>query len=230
MSYYVFVVSSRNSPCYERFDSIRRKQLQELGIPYKILLNGWLPEGYVLQDDEEYTSEEAMTPTMALKFLRGCRQLADIGFPDFIIRVNSSTFVDFKTIGSLLHSLPREKCLAGHNMHMEEETGITEFMHGTAMIFSKDVIEYLLNMKMGPSENKYMIDYPDDVSLSVFAKKYCENFIDLRLMYKFFVYNTQLPSPLHFEAHHIFFRILNPSYRVEIDVRIWEILRDHFCP
>ena len=229
MSYYVFVVSSRNSPCYEKFDSIRRKQLQDLGIPYKILLNGALPEGYVLQDDEEYTPEEAMTPTMALKFIGGCRNLADIGFPDFIIRVNSSTFVDFKTMGQLLHSLPREKCLAGHNMHMEEETGIIEFMHGTAMIFSKDVIEYLINVYLEPSETKCINDYPDDVSLSIIAKQYCERFIDLRLMYKFFVYNTQLPSPLHFETHHIFFRILNPNYRMEIDVKIWEMLRDHFC-
>ena len=229
MSYYVFVVSSRNSPCYERFDSIRRKQLQELGIPYKILLNGWLPEGYVLQDDEEYTSEEAMTPTMALKFLRGCRQLADIGFPDFIIRVNSSTFVDFKTIGSLLHSLPREKCLAGHNMHMEEETGITEFMHGTAMIFSKDVVEYLINVYLDPSENKCINDYPDDVSLSIISRQYCETFIDMRPLYKFFINYTELPSEINCETQHIFFRILN-SNRTEIDVGIWEILRDYFCP
>ena len=212
------------------FDSIRRKHLKGLAIPYKILLNGILPEGYVLQDDEEYTPEDSMTPTMALKFLQGCRRLAEDGLPDFIIRVNSSTFVDFDTLGQLLNSLPREKCLAGHNMHMEEETGITEFMHGTAMIFSRDIIEYLLDVYLEPSETKCINDYPDDVSLSIIAKQYCESFIDLRLMYKFFVYNTQLPSSLHFEAHHIFFRILNPPYRMEIDVKIWEILRDHFCP
>ena len=230
MSYYVFVVSSRNNPCYEKFDSIRRKQLQGLGIPYKILLNGWLPEGYVLQDDEEYTPEEAMTPTMTLKFLRGCRNLANNGFPDFIVRVNSSTFVDFNRIPRLLTALPSEKCLAGHNMVMEEETGITEFMHGTAMIFSKDVIEYLLNMKMGLSENKYMIDYPDDVTLSVFAKKYCETFIDMRILYTFFINYTEFPSSIRCQKHHIFFRILNPPYRTEIDVGIWEMLRDYFCP
>ena len=229
MSYYVFVVSSRNSPCYEKFDSIRRKQLQDLGIPYKILLNGWLPEGYVLQEDEEYTPEEAMTPTMALKFLRGCRQLADIGFPDFIVRVNSSTFVDFNGIRDVLTVLPRKKCLAGHNMHMEEETGITEFMHGTAMIFSKDVVEYLINVYLDPSENKCINDYPDDVSLSIISRQYCETFIDMRPLYKFFINYTELPSEINCETQHIFFRILN-SNRTEIDVGIWEILRDYFCP
>ena len=228
MSYYVFVVSSRNSPCYEKFDSIRRKQLQDLGIPYKILLNGALPEGYVLQEDEEYTPEEAMTPTMALKFIKGCRQLADIGFPDFIVRVNSSTFVDFNTLGQLLHCLPSEKCLAGHNMHMKEETGITEFMHGTAMIFSKDVVEYLINVYLEPSENKCINDYPDDVSLSIIAKQYCNSLIDARLLYKFFINYTELPSEINCQEQHIFFRILN-SNRMEIDVKIWEILRDHFC-
>jgi hypothetical protein len=230
MSYYVFIVSSRNSPCYEKFDSIRRKQLKGLSIPYKFLLNGALPEGYVLQEDEEYTPEEAMTPVMALKFLRGCRRLAEDYLPEYIIRVNSSTFVDFNTLGHLLNSLPREKCLAGHNMHMEEESGITEFMHGTAMIFSRDVIQYLLNVESSPYENKCINDYPDDVSLSIIAKQYCTGFIDLRLMYKFFVSNTELPSPLHFETNHIFFRILNSPYRMEVDVKIWEILRNHFCP
>jgi hypothetical protein len=230
MSYYVFIVSSRNSPCYEKFDSIRRKHLKGLAIPYKFLLNGALPEGYVLKDDEEYTPEEEMTPTMTLKFLHGCRRLAEDYLPEYIIRVNSSTFVDFNRITRLLTVLPREKCLAGHNMLMEEETGITEFMHGTAMIFSKDVIEYLLNMKMGPFENKCINDYADDVTLSVFSKKYCETFIDMRPLYKFFTGYTELPSEISCNSRHIFFRILNPPYRMEIDVGIWEILRDHFCP
>jgi len=229
MSYYVFIVSSRNSPCYEKFDSIRRKHLKGLAIPYKFLLNGALPEGYVLQEDEEYTPEEEMTPTMALKFLHGCRRLAEDGLPDFIIRVNSSTFVDFDSIRDVLTVLPREKCLAGHNMHMEEETGITEFMHGTAMIFSRDIIEYLLDVQYGPSETKCINDYPDDVSLSIIAKQYCETFIDMRPLYKFFTGYTELPSEISCDSQHIFFRILN-SNRAEIDVGIWEILRDHFCP
>jgi hypothetical protein len=229
MSYYVFIVSSRNNPCYEKFDSIRRKHLKGLAIPYKILLNGVLPEGYVLQDDEEYTPEEVMTPTMALKFLRGCRRLEEDGLPEYIIRVNSSTFVDFDTMGRMLNFLPREKCLAGHNMHMKEETGITEFMHGTAMIFSRDIIEYLLDVQYGPSETKCINDYPDDVSLSIIAKQYCETFIDMRLLYKFFTEYTELPSEISCDSRHIFFRILN-SNRMEIDVGIWEILRDHFCP
>ena len=141
MSYYVFVVSSRNAPYYEVFDNMRRKQMQKLGIPYKILLNGMLPEGYTLQEDEEYMPEESMTPTMALKFLRGCRSLAESGLPDYIIRVNSSTFVDFTNLGLLLDPLPRRLCFAGHIMHMEDGPKITEFMHGTAMIISKDIID-----------------------------------------------------------------------------------------
>jgi len=229
MSYYVFIVSSRNSPCYEKFDSIRRKHLKGLAIPYKFLLNGTLPEGYVLQEDEEYTPEEEMTPTMAIKFLHGCRQLEEDGLPEYIIRVNSSTFVDFDSIRDVLTVLPREKCLAGHNMHMEEETGITEFMHGTAMIFSRDIIEYLLDVQYGPSETKCINDYPDDVSLSIIAKQYCETFIDMRPLYKFFTGYTELPSEISCDSQHIFFRILN-SNRAEIDVGIWEILRDHFCP
>jgi hypothetical protein len=229
MSYCVFIVSSRNSPCYEKFDSIRRKHLKSLAIPYKFLLNGALPEGYVLQEDEEYTPEETMTPTMALKFLRACRRLGENGFPDFIVRVNSSTFVDFDTLGYMLNSLPHEKCLAGHNMHMEEETGITEFMHGTAMIFSRDIIQYLLDVESSPSETKCINDYPDDVSLSIIAKQYCETFIDMRPLYKFFTGYTELPSEISCDSRHIFFRILN-SNRMEIDVKIWEILRDHFCP
>ena len=226
MSYYVFVVSSRNEPCYELFDNMRRKQLQALDIPYKILLNGALPEGYILQEDEEYTPEEPMTPTMALKFMHGCRRLAESELPDYIIRVNSSTFVDFANLARLLDPLPRRLCFAGHIMHLEEGPKITEFMHGTAMIISKDIIEYLLQTVS--TDNKYITDYPDDVSLSVIARQYCDHFIDLRPLYKFFVYNTTLPSQLNFETHHIFFRILNPENRMEIDVKIWEKLYSYF--
>jgi hypothetical protein len=205
---------------------MRRKQLQALDIPYKILLNGALPEGYILQEDEEYTPEEPMTPTMALKFMRGCRSLAKSGLPDYIIRVNSSTFVDFANLARLLDPLPRQKCFAGHIMHLEEGPKITEFMHGTAMIFSKDIIEYLLVNAI--PDNKYITDYPDDVSLSIIARQYCGYLIDLRPLYKFFVYNTTLPSQLVFETHHIFFRILNHPNRMEIDVKIWEKLYDYF--
>jgi hypothetical protein len=205
---------------------MRRKQMQNLGIPYKILLNGWLPEGYVLQDDEEYMPEESMTPTMALKFLQGCRSLAERGLPDYIVRVNSSTFVDFSNLARLLHALPRRLCFAGHIMHMKDEEKVSEFMHGTAMIFSKDIIEYLL-VNATP-DNKYINDYPDDVSLSIIAKQYCEHTIDLRPMYKFFIEYTELPSEIYYDYFHIFFRILNNTNRMEIDVKIWEKLYDYF--
>ena len=112
-SYYVFIVTSRDNPIYEKFDSIRRKQMCEQNVPYKFLLNGSLPEGYILQDDEEYPSYEGMSPGMFLKFIKGCEKLEQKY--DFILRLNSSTFVDFNKIPQLLKILPRtNKIVAGH--------------------------------------------------------------------------------------------------------------------
>jgi len=45
-TYFVFIVTSRDSPIYEQFDSMRRLQMNSLGIPYKFLINGILPVGY----------------------------------------------------------------------------------------------------------------------------------------------------------------------------------------
>ena len=75
MSYFVFIVSSRNNPIYEQFDIMRRGQMNELGIPHKFLLNGVLPEGYQLKDDEEYHEDTSFTPGMFRKFYDACKTL-----------------------------------------------------------------------------------------------------------------------------------------------------------
>ena len=213
--YFVFIITSRDNPIYEQFDSIRRKQMKEQGVRYKFLLNGSLPQGYSLQDDEVLSPDASFNPGMYMKFIRGCEELLvkDSGLPDVIIRLNSSTFVDFRKIPVLLEALPKTKYLGGYPL---EYVGDADhyFIQGTAMIFSWDCIEYLI----ANQSDTRISTMNDDVVLSEITNDYTKYFMNLYEFFTFYWYNTMDYERI--QQNSIFFRIKNPD-RETYDVRIW---------
>lgn len=217
MSYFVFIITSRNNPEYEIFDSIRRKQMNELGVQYRFLLNGILPEGYTLQDDELYFTDSSFTPGMFIKFYQACKNMLMLehGLPDYIIRLNSSTFVDFLKIPGLLNRLPTSKCIGGLHLQYQHDPS-KFFISGTAMIFSKDVIEYLvttidINSSIGP----------DDFALSDILIPFCGNSINLSSF--FLLLSNECIDLSRRNEDTIFYRILNKN-RLITDVLLWNTL------
>jgi hypothetical protein len=221
-SYFVFIISSRDDPLYEVFDSIRRKQLNALGIPYKFLLNGVLPEGYVLKSDEELSPDGSYTPGMFLKFYYACKNLlgsAVLPSPDFIMRVNSSTYVDFSKVEKFLMGLPKNKCRAGYPLTFYCDNHRL-FLAGTAMIFSTDVINHLINDVS--LEDPVIYNSPDDCSLSVVTDKYCDHILfNIKDNMEFFQEDKLDFSCI--KPHSIFFRVKNTD-REKNDVLVWETL------
>ena len=226
-TYYVYVITSRNNPIYEEFDKIRRKQMEDLQIPHKFLLNGALPPGYSLKDDEVYypedsvapwgetlTLSEAYTPGMFLKFYAEIHK----GLPqvDFIIRINSSTFVDFRKLGSFLKDLPKRiRVRAGYPLTYYP-TMKSLFIAGYAMIFSRDVLE---NIKY---DEDIIKKEADDVALSFVTNDYCRYCLyDLGNYLEFFI-NGGPYIPEAVDPKKFIFRILNPDRRV--DIQIWNEL------
>ena len=216
-TYFVFIVSSRDNPIYEQFDVIRREQMKEQGVRYKFLLNGSLPQGYFLQDDEVLSPDASFNPGMYMKFIRGCEELLvkDSGLPDVIIRLNSSTFVDFRKIPVLLEALPKTKYLGGYPLVHENLTDY--YIQGTAMIFSKDCIEYLIKNQ----DNALMYSINDDMALSDITKNYTNVIYNLADFFTFFCYNDMDYDRI--QQNSIFFRIKNPDRDI-YDVRIWNDL------
>ena len=222
MSYYVFIVSSRNDPVYEAFDTIRRKQMKELGVQYKFLLNGALPPGYSLKDDEEYFEDASFTPGMFLKFFHALGSLE--GTFDFILRLNSSTFVDFSKVGYLLETLPKEKCRAGYTLSCDYNT-TKLFVAGTAMIFSKDVITHLQSISLEDSIISDIISLaPDDWALSILTDEYCDSIIT-SINDAFVLFQQDRLDFSCIKNSTIFFRVKNTD-RITNDIIVWETLYD----
>lgn len=214
--YFVFIVTSRDNPIYEQFDAIRRKQMKEQGVRYKFLLNGTLPPGYSLQDDEVLSPDASFNPGMYMKFIRGCEELSKTGLPEYVLRLNSSTFIDFRKIPALLQTLPTLMCLAGAPLEYEGARG-RYFVQGTAMIFSRDCIEYLL-----ANQNDERISIMnDDVALTEIINEYTHGIINLEPYFIFYWHNIINYEPIQDSS--IFFRIKNPD-REKYDIRIWNDL------
>ena len=238
-TYYVYVITSRNNPIYEEFDKIRRKQMEDLQIPHKFLLNGALPPGYSLKDDEVYypedsvapwgetlTLSEAYTPGMFWKFYAEIQR----GLPqvDFILRLNSSTFVDFQRFEEVaLPLLPRKKCFAGNVFDFDVVGGCTpmqqiSIISGTAMIFSRDVLEWFSGvvLDMDDENVKYCIEEePDDCAISNILRQLGGyRFFDLGA---FFTHMEAVAEVLNEST--IFYRIKNDD-RINTDVLIWQSL------
>ena len=219
MKYYVFIITSRNDPLYEQFDTMRRQQMKALGVRYKFLLNGELPEGYCLADDEELSPDASFTPGMFMKFYNACKALEEEY--DYIIRVNSSTFINFIGVSSFLSTLPREKCRVGYPLTFYYDKHRL-FIAGYIMIFSKDVINYLINDVS--LDQSVIHDSPDDCSLSVVTDEYCQHLIWNFKNYLEFFQEDKLDFTC-IKPNTLFFRIKN-SDRILNDLFVWQTLHN----
>ena len=162
MSFYVFIITSRDNPLYEEFDKMRRRLMEAKGIPHKFLINGPLPSGYTLKEDEVLGADPSFTPGMFWKFYHACNDLLGAGAEDYIVRVNSSTFLNFDVLANeVIPSLPKERCLAGP--YFQEPEVPFPFVSGTVMIFSRDVIADLLTI---PVDHPIIPKFYDDAVIS----------------------------------------------------------------
>jgi hypothetical protein len=75
--------------------------MNSLGIPHKFLINGILPVGYTLQSDEEYFEDASFNPGMFMKFYNALCKFGPL--PNYIVRLNSSTFVNFEKLIELFN-------------------------------------------------------------------------------------------------------------------------------
>ena len=224
MSYFVFIISSRNNPIYEQFDIMRRTQMNILGISHKFLRNGTLPEGYEMKDDEEYHEDTSFTPGMFRKFYDACKNLYSTNnIPDFIIRCNSSTFIDFNKFNSeILPTLPKENTFAGPIDNYEGIYPHT-FISGMCMIFSKDVLYNLITNI--PRDHPLTLEYCDDVAISYIV--YTFNNIQPINLLQYTAKCTTFDKFLHhvpeLPANGIICRVKNEySNRYESDIAFWK--------
>jgi hypothetical protein len=112
-----------------------------------------------------YTSgKECITPCGTKKTLLAMKYVQDNYDFDFILRTNLSSFYVLQKLKNTLNMLNKENIFTGYNKD--------NFISGTQMIFSKDIIDILTN-SMNEIINKYNSTngiHNDDVALSDFLK------------------------------------------------------------
>jgi hypothetical protein len=86
---------------------------------------------------------------------------------DFLLRTNSSSFINFENLIKYLEDKPKNKFYSGAPIpHHSIDLNI-DFATGSGYILSKDLVEYVVN-----NEEEWNHHYPDDVSLGKMMKDY----------------------------------------------------------
>lgn len=150
---YGVVVVSYDNELYRSFDEIRNKQMISEGIPFAVIYNGREPT-WKMREWEHYVKDERMNPTMYNKFV----YIANILLKnstwskiDYILRINSSTFLNFKELPRIFSQLPANQCYAGRPLetfpYFPADKPVTSLslsgVSGMYTVLSKDVIDKL---------------------------------------------------------------------------------------
>jgi len=230
--YFVIVIGSFELPCYAEFIRMRKLQLEKYNIPHLFLFDGYIPDSYILGPNDRYYDKEeqpwpimnqlntqpnSLVPHMILKFLKGIKEFDETKY-DYIVRVNLSTFVDFPKFDKFLEKLPR-KYFAGGDLKSFSMTDWkinpydnVEFITGTCMIFSSDVITFF---KAFPLTSYILYEQNDDVVLSFISKLYVNNITHIHV---FII--EDINTPTYDEM--IIYRIKHPNR--DDDINRWKIL------
>lgn len=212
------IVISSFQPLYLACNEIRRNQFKQYGISYLICFNGKKPDDYVLREDERLLEEEGMNPHMFIKFKNALREIFDKGMePDYIIRTNATTFVNYKKLLWVLSYLPKEKCCAGPLMHKNNDQ---VFCNGTCIILSRDVALRLAYDNN--STNPIIMNENDDYAISIIARNYSQ-LIDINYFYWWVpsITNSFTMDNLITKQNHVFLRIQNEFERGTVDILLW---------
>jgi len=189
---FIFVIASFGNPIYDELIRMRKLQFKKYNIAHMFLYDTLPPEKTILDKSDIVFSREPLThkvlchpelnPHMTMKFLRGL-QLIDENKYTYILRVNISTFINLQSLLDLL-STKHTRHFAGGNImcHQIYDWSISpvipfEFISGTCMIFSTDVIQYLKTL---PLDDPVYYTHNDDVIISYIVKNYCKSLTNIQ--------------------------------------------------
>lgn len=214
------VVLTYDTPLYNQFDYFKRKYLENRNTDYYFVYNGTdISKHNLANRTINYFSEEkhpAGIPMMFRKFIEIIKS-GLLDEYDFVIRSNSSTFINIDVIKEILQTkttkLYMGKC--------EIDDPSPNFVSGTCTIFSADTLKLL-------AENSDTVNHyrEDDVVIGQIMKNLGIPATYLP-WYEFFNYtvdsipDTDLITEALKQSH---IRIMNPLNREIIDIAIWKTI------
>jgi hypothetical protein len=228
METFFLLILTSFQPLYIECNKIVRKQCEQYKVPVLFLFNGKLPDGYTLKPDERNLNIDEAIPGMFLKFKAALKEIYDVRTPDYILRCNATTFINFKKLHYMFSKLPKENCVAGPLIFATNYPELDAYCQGTSIILTKDVAKRLA---YDANENDPCIyKYADDLSIDILTRSYAYKY-DTTLFTARMEGLSVIPKSydLNIQAPHVFFRIKNDfANRFEIDYELWKILHHLF--
>jgi hypothetical protein len=214
------VILTYDSPLYNHFDNIKRKYLTKHNEEFYFLYNGLDNTKHNIDNRQlNYYSNEGLIPVMYKKFI----DLIDKNFfvdYDYVIRCNSSTFVNIELIKKFINSNNSKE------LYMGSYEPDWDFISGTCCVFSQDVLQKLNILKHHTNLQNFI---EDDVVIgktltSVGVKK---THLD---MYKFDSCKEQPAIEIIKESlKYPLIRVRNDFNREHIDTFIWDKISEIMC-
>jgi hypothetical protein len=204
-----------DTPLYNHFDSIKRTYLKNKNEDFYFVYNGIDESKQDLKNNNiNYYSDivhPSGIPVMFLKFMNLIEQGVFEDY-DFVIRVNSSTFINTDIIRKKLTYFDK-------NVYMGFFEPSWNFVSGACIIFSQDVLKKLLDYK-----NKINIFKEDDVVIGQIMEmtNTPKNFLERYCLHGL----NSVPSTKEITKGLLYpqIRICNYANRNLIDVKIWDTL------
>ena len=229
---FVIVIASFDKPIYVEFIKFRKLQFKQYGIPHLFVYDTEPADNFVCDDHDfifkRYPVSEYLdivhpeyNPHMILKFLHALHRIPTRY--DYVIRVNLSTFINFPLMLNHLSSSPRTAYAAGRNVCIalpdwclsNRPDDVIDFISGTCMIFSQDVVDLLKTISLG---SPLLYTHNDDVILSHFIKKHGIPFYHMDM---YCIENDKTPLPTQ---PVMMIRIKHENNREHLDVMCWKKL------
>jgi len=219
---YGIITLTHDSSLYNFFDNIKRKYLQKRGILHTFVYNSNNIQSTQNPSDIMYHSNligDCGIYTMLDKFIMTLNVLknnSDWNNCDHILRANSSTFLNIPILEKHIEQLPKTNCYAGAIIR-------NEFISGTCIIFSKDVIQQLSQI----STKHEHIQTEDDLLISNYMKKFQIPVINIPM---YWYDKNIIPSKEEISKvlqQYPLIRVRNLD-RLNVDTKIWELIEKYY--
>jgi len=220
MKNYAIILLSYKDQLYNYFDNYKIQICKDEGIYIKNILNASKENLNENELNYEYSIDVfCLLP----KFLWGYNHLKnELDKYDYIIRTNSSTFLNFPILEKHIEKLPKTQCYAGCIAY-------NKFISGTCIIMTKDVIEKIIQSPYKDDYKKRNEHVLDDVLIGKIMAHNNINMINIP-MHQFAdlydvpndenIINALNTSPI--------IRVRNNSNRNKIDKYVWSKLTEHY--
>ena len=214
------LILTYDAPLYNYFDNIKRAYLEQENANYLFVYNGTDTTKHSLaKHSYNYTSDiihPSGIPVMFNKFIDVIRS-GVIDKYDFIVRVNSSTFIDINRVRKELET-------RSSNIYMGFFRPDWNFVSGACSIFSRDVLKKI-------SDNAHLtnIHQEDDVAIGqlLYRLGVPKTFLD-RYCFESHIQDTHITIPAEETIREALtypqIRVRNNSNRELIDKGIWNMI------